>query len=463
MTKQREHWGSKLGFIMATAGSAIGLGSLWRFPYIAGDNGGGAFVFLYLLFTLFIGIPAFIAELVMGRRAQKSVVGAFSNLAHKSENWKMAGWLNIATSFLILSYYSVIAGWGLNYAFMSINQFSSGKSAEEIRGVFDIMYTSPDINILWHFIFMLLTVGVVFGGIRKGIEYWSKILTPALMVILGGLFIYALTLEGFGEAARFVLWPDFSKLTPRGILDALGMSFFTLSVGLGIVTTYGSYMTRKEDIPGTSFIIGVVSVLVSLFAALMIFPIVFSFGFTPEAGPGLVFKTLPVLFEQLPGTLIISTVFFVLFVFTALTSSISLLEVLVANLMEVLLWTRKKAVLIAGIACFIVGIPSALSGSGSIFPEWKAMYGTDFFGTLDYITGSWMMPIGGLLSILFVGWFIDKKAAKEEFLFGVQMKWFLGPWLLLLRWVAPIAILIIILQEGEIIDINSLFNLGNPS
>lgn len=458
MTKQREHWGSKLGFIMATAGSAIGLGSLWRFPYIAGNNGGGAFVFLYLFFTLLIGIPAFIAELSMGRRAQKSVVTAYSNLAHHSKNWKMAGWFNIATSFLILSYYSVIAGWGLNYAFMSINQFTDGKTPEQIRQVFDIMYVSPDVNLLWHFIFMLLTVGVVYGGIRKGIEYWSKILTPALMIILAGLFVYALTLEGFGQAFHFVLYPDFSNLTPRGILDALGMSFFTLSVGLGIVATYGSYMTKDADIPGTSFIIAIVSVGVSLFAALMIFPIVFSFGFAPEAGPGLVFKTLPVLFEALPGTLIVSTVFFILLVFTALTSSISLLEVLVANLIEVFRWTRKKAVLLSGLACFIVGIPTALAGSGLVFPEWKEMYGTDFFGTLDYITGSWMMPVGGLLSILFVGWVLGPKQAKEEFLYGANMRWFVRPWLFLVRWIAPLGILIIILQEGGVIDINALFN-----
>lgn len=460
MTKQREHWGSKLGFIMATAGSAIGLGSLWRFPYIAGDNGGGAFVLLYLIFTLFIGIPAFIAELVMGRKAQKSAVEAYTHLSGESQHWKMVGWLNIATSFLILSYYSVIAGWGLNYVLMSINQFTEGKTPEEIRNVFDIMYTSPGINILWHFMFMLLTAGVVYGGIRKGIEYWSKILTPALMVILGGLFLYAITLEGFGSAAHFVLYPDFSKLTPRGVLDALGMAFFTLSVGIGIILTYGSYMTHKEDIPETSFIIGLVSVGVSLFAALMIFPIVFTFGFEPESGPGLVFKTLPVLFEQLPGTLIVSTVFFMLLVFTALTSSISLLEVLVANLIEVLKWTRKKAVLIASAACFIVGIPSALSGSGAMFPEWKAMYGKDFFSTLDYITGSWMMPLGGLLSIIFVGWVLGKKTATEEFLKGANMKWYLPIWLFLLRWVAPIAIFIIILQEGGVIDINSLFQPG---
>jgi len=455
MTKQREHWGSRIGFIMATAGSAIGLGSLWRFPYIAGQNGGGAFVLLYLFFTFLIGLPIFLGELIIGRSAQKSSVGAYSELSNGSQ-WSMIGWLNIITNFLILSYYSVVSGWSLNYALMSLNNFTLGKTPDEIREVFSIMYQSADINLLWHFIFMLMTAGVVYGGVRKGIEHWSKILTPALLVILVGLFIFALFLPGFPEAAKFILYPDFSKLSSNGVLNALGMSFFTLSVGLGILVTYGSYMKPEEDIPKTGIIIGAVSVSVSLFAALMIFPIVFTFGFEPEGGPGLVFKTLPVLFAKMPATLVLSTVFFTLFVFTALTSSISIIEVLVSNLMEIFKWSRKKSVIICGITAFILGIPTALAGSGKLFPNWSKMYNGDFFDTLNYITGSWMMPLAGLLAAIFVGWKMDKKLAKTEFEKGSTLAFLARGWIFLLKWVAPVGVFIIILQEGGIIDINKL-------
>lgn len=456
MSKQREHWGSRLGFIMATAGSAIGLGSLWRFPYITGQNGGGAFVLLYLVFTLLIGLPIFLGELIIGRASQKSPVKAYSELSNSGQ-WSMIGWLNIFTNLLILSYYSVVSGWSVNYALMSLNHFTLGKTPEQIQQVFSVLYQSADINLLFHFVFMLLTAGVVYGGVRKGIEYWSKILTPALLVMLMGLFAFALFLPGFGEAFKFILYPDFSKLGPNGVLNALGMSFFTLSVGLGILVTYGSYMKPEEDIPKTGLIISSVSVLVSLFAALMIFPIVFSFGFEPEGGPGLVFKTLPVLFAKLPGTLVLSTVFFTLFVFTALTSSISIIEVLVANLMEIYQISRKKAVIISASAAFILGIPTALAGSGKLFPSWKLMYNGDFFDTVNYITGSWMMPLGGLLVAIFVGHRLDKKVAAAEFQKGSTMKYLLKPWIFLLKWIAPIGVFIVILQEGGIIDFTKLF------
>lgn len=452
MTQQREHWGSKLGFIMATAGSAIGLGSLWRFPYIIGQNGGGAFVLLYVLFTFIIGIPVFIAELVMGRSTQKGVVNAFSHLS-KDSGWKMAGWFNVATNFMILSYYSVVAGWALNYTLMSLNQFTMGKTPEEIKDIFQVVFSSPQSNIFWHAIFMVMTVGVVYRGIRKGIEYWSKILTPALMVILIGFFFFAITLPGFSEAAKFILYPSFDKLTPNSILDALGMSFFTLSIGLGIITTYGSYMQPREDIPKSGFIIATVSVSVSLFAAMIIFPVVFSFGLEPQEGAGLVFQTLPILFAQMPATLILSTIFFILFVFATLTSSISIFEVLVSTLIEKFQWKRNKCVIIAGTAVFLFGIPSALSGSGVMFPEWVKMYGKNFFDTLSYITASWMMPISGLLFAIFVGWIMDKKLSADEYIKGTALVRGLRLWFFLIRWVAPTGILIIILQESGIIKL----------
>lgn len=454
MKQPREHWSSRLGFIMAAAGSAIGLGSLWRFPYITGQNGGGIFVLMYLIFTFFISLPVFLGELVIGRSTQRSAVAAFSELSNHSPNWKLLGWLNVATTFLILSYYTVVSGWCLNYAMMSLNQFTNGRTPEEISATFGTLYRSGDINLFWNFIFILLNVGVVYSGIRKGIEHWSKFLTPALLVILVGLFLFSTTLDGFGEAFKFIFYPDISKLTPSAFLNALGMAFFTLSVGLGIILTYGSYMKQTEDIPKTGMIVSSMTVLVSLMSALMIFPIIFTFNFEPQAGAGLVFKTLPVLFAKLPGTLVISTVFFILLVFTALTSSISLFEVLVANLIEILNWSRSKAVIISASAVFIFGIPSALAGSKALFPNWTALYGKDFFDTIDYITGSWMLPIAALLTTIFIGWFMEKRLATEEFAKGSTLLKLLKPWYFLIRWLAPAAIILVILQESGIIDIN---------
>lgn len=460
MTKQREHWGSRLGFLMATAGSAIGLGSLWKFPYIVGENGGGLFVCIYLFFTLLIGIPTFIAELVIGRSAQKSPVGAYFHLSKHNQNWKIVGWIAIITCFVVLSYYSVVAGWSVNYLFMSLVQFSSDKSPQEIKQVFDTLASSWDISLLWHCVFMTLTAGIVYGGIRQGIEYWSKILTPALLVILLILFAYSANLEGFNQAFDFIFRPDFAKFKPSSIIKALSLAFFTLSVGLGIILTYGSYMKKTDDIPQTAFTIALMNIVISLIAALTIFPIIFTFNLRPEEGPGLVFETLPVLFERLPATLVISSIFFLLLVFTALTSSISILEVLTANCIELFEWSRKKATLLIAFAVFIFGIPSALSGSGVLFPNWTKLYGMTFFDTVALISDIWLLPINGLFAACFVGWFFQKETLREEFLKGSTWGWFFRPWLSMVRYLVPLGIALIILQKSQLIDIDTL--LGAP-
>lgn len=443
---------------MAAAGSAIGLGSLWRFPYVVSQNGGSAFVALYVIFVFFLVLPIFMGELLVGRKSQKSPVLAYANLSHKSQNWRIAGWLSIICSFLILSFYSVVAGWALNYVLMSLCNFTAGKNASEISEIFNILYLAPGMNVLWLFLFMALTCGVVYCGVRKGIEYWSEILMPALFVFLIGLVCFALTLDGAGDAMRYLFSFDFRELTPSSILEALGMAFFTMSIGIGIIVTYGSYMKPDEDIPQTSILVAIMSVLVSLLAVLMIFPVIFTFNMQAAEGPGLVFKILPVLFAQLPGTLLISTIFFVLLVFTALTSTISLLEVLVASMMDMFNFSRRKAVISIGIATFIMGIPSALAGSGVLFGEWKGIYGQDFFGTLDTITGTWFMPIGGLLISIFAGWRIDTKECKKELLRGTRMRWIYHPWLFSIRYLAPIAILTIILQKAGFINIDAFFS-----
>ena len=457
MKSQREHWASGFGFVMAAAGSAIGLGSLWRFPYIAGENGGGAFVFLYIIFSFAIVTPIFIAALIIGRTTQKSPIFAYAQLGKSGSNWRMIGYLNLLTSFIILSFYSVVAGWCLNYTLMSLCQFTANKTPDQIRAVFDMVNASPGMNIFWLLIFMLCNVGIVYGGIRKGIEYWSRILTPALLFILIALLIYSVTLEGFPAAVRFVFYPNFNALTPSAILSALGMAFFTLSVGMGIIVTYGSYLKPSENLPKTALIVATMTVCVSLMAALMIFPIVFTFNFPPTEGAGLVFKTMPILFDKLPASLVISTVFFLLMVFTALTSSISLLEVLVSNLMELFDWARKKAVLIATTATFLFAIPSALAGSGTLFPSWKLIYGKDFFATMNDITADWMMPLAALLTTIFAAYFVKKEIMKEGFLQGTRMTRLYSPWFFLIRYLVPIAILLIMLEQGGVLNLNALF------
>lgn len=458
MQKQREHWSSHLGFILAAAGSAIGLGTLWKFPYVTGENGGGVFVFIYILCTFFIGIPIFIAELVLGRKAQRGAVGVFVTLANNSTAWKTAGWLGVASSFLIMSFYSVLAGWGLNYVFMSLNQFYVNRTPQEISGVFDILSSSADITLFWHFMFTVLTAAVVYRGIRQGIEYWSKFMTIGLLFILLGMCLFATTLDGFWQGFNFMLYPDFSNFKPSAAIEALGLSFFTLSLGQGIMLTYGSYMRKGDDIPKTALIIGAMIVIVSLLAGLMIFPIIFTFGFAPEAGPGLVFKTLPVVFAKLPGALFISTAFFVLFVFTALTSAVALIEVVAANFTDLLGWSRHKAVIVVAVSCFIFGIPSALSNTNILFANWPEIYGKTFFETIDDIVSLWFLPIGGLMIAIFTGWSLDKEISKNEFLLGTRLTWLFRPWIFFMRWVAPIAIVFIILQQSKLIDIDVYFN-----
>ncbi|MCH9627389.1 MAG: hypothetical protein S4CHLAM2_10280 [Chlamydiales bacterium] len=452
--KPRENWGSRLGFLMATAGSAIGLGSLWKFPYVTGENGGGFFVLAYLIFTFLIGVPIFMAELLIGRTAQKAPVGAFSDLAGLQKNWRFIGWSCFFVTFLILSYYAVVAGWSLNYALMSLLHFSEDKDPEQVSAVFDLLYQSGSINLLWTFIFIAITTAIVFKGIRKGIEFWAKLLTPALLVILVLLFLYSTTLEGFAQAFSFIFRPDASKLTPSGLLEALGLACFTLSVGMGIILTYGSYMRKHDDIPKTAITVASMDILVSLLASMMIFPIIFTFGFSPEEGPGLLFKTLPVLFNKLPGTLIVSTTFFLLVVFAALTSTISVMEVLVATVTESFGWPRPKGALIVGGSVFIMAIPSALSGSSGLFVNWTTMYGKTFFDTVDYFSFTWLLPVNAILTAIFAGWVLNRMVRKEGFLAGSKWRWLFPPWLFLVRWVVPLGIVLIMLQQGGIIDID---------
>lgn len=457
MKKNREHWASSFGFVMAAAGSAIGLGTLWQFPYMTSVNGGGLFVLLFLVFTILIGVPVFIAELLLGRKAQRGAVGIFETLSSQSSQWKSVGWLSVLSALFILSYYCVIAGWGLNYVLLSLNQFYLGRTPNEISSVFTTMHNSADINVLWQICFLGLTASVVYRGIRQGIEYWSRILTSSLLVILIILLGYAFTLKGFNQAFHYVFYPDLSKLKPSGVLEALGLAFFTLSLGQGVMLTYGSYMSKQEDIPKTACIIAAMNLVVSIFVAMMIFPIIFTFGSSVEGGFGLIFETLPVLLSQLPGALILSTAFFILLVFTALTSSVAILEVIVANLEDLLSWSRKKSVLISAVAVFVMGIPSALSGANILFPNWELMYGKTFFQTIVCLVSQWILPFCGLFIAIFVGWKVNKEILHQEFCEGTKWKKVFSVWFFFTKWLAPIAIIFIVLQRAGIIDLDRMF------
>lgn len=457
MEQKREHWSSHIGFILAAAGSAIGLGTLWKFPYVTGQNGGGLFVLIYIFCIFFIGIPVFIAELTLGRKAQRGAVGIFHSLSKKSYFWHLPGWLGVLSAFFIMSYYSVVSGWGLNYIFMSLGQFYKGLSPSEISGVFDTLESSGDITCFWQIAFLGITMGVVGLGIQEGIEFWSKLMTTSLLVLLVGLVSYCLTLDGLGEALHFVFYPDFAEFKPSSVLEALGLSLFTLSVGQGVMLTYGSYMQSDEDIPQTSFIVSMMIVVISLLASLLIFPIIFTFGFTPESGPGLVFRTLPVLFAKLPGGIWISTSFFVLFVFTALTSAIALVEVVVANFIDLLGWSRKQAVVVSGVGILLAGIPSAFSKSPYLFNSWETLYGSNFFDTVNDLVSIWVLPLGALLLCLYTGWVLKKDLVEEEFMKGSGRKKLFYVWFSFVRYAAPLAIVVIMLQNTGIVDVDRYF------
>ncbi|HUU01212.1 MAG TPA: sodium-dependent transporter [Myxococcota bacterium] len=449
----RAQWASRMGFVLAAAGSAIGLGNIWKFPYIAGMNGGGAFVLIYLAAIALVGFPIMVAELVIGRNTQGSPVVAFGKLAGAESNWKMVGWLGVLTGFIILSYYSVVAGWSLNYVLMSICDFMADKSPEQISSLFDKLYVAGDVNLFWHTLFMLLTIGIVFGGVQKGIERWSKILMPMLFCIMLILVVRSVFMPGFVRGVSFVFAPNFDKLTAGGVLEAVGHAFFTLSLGMGAMLTYGSYLGKKTDLVKASAMVCSLDTLIALMACLIIFPVVFSFGFEPNQGPGLVFKTIPVVFSQITGGELLAILFFLLLAFAALTSAISLLEVVTSHFIDSFGWSRKKATLIPGALIFIFGIPSALAGSEGIFGSWKSIVGKNFFDTVDYLASNWMLPMGGILIAVFIGWFAPLARIKEEFRTGSKFGSLFIAWLWAVRVIVPIAMIVVLLYKVRILKI----------
>ena len=445
--KQRSHWGSRIGFILAAAGSAVGLGNIWKFPYVTGENGGGIFVLVYLACVVLVGLPVMIAEILIGRTTQSSPVGAFKSLAGTRSPWVGMGWLGVVSAFILLSFYSVVAGWSLHYTWLSISGQLAGLGPENMAPVFGNLNRSVEANLFWHLIFMGLTIAVVFGGVSKGVERWSRILMPALLIMMLVLLGNSLTLDGFGKAVQFLFGFHQDKFTAAGALEALGHAFFSLSLGMGAMLTYGSYLRRRDDIVGASVTISALDTCIALVASLMLFPIIFSYGMEPAAGPGLVFISVPIALSQMPGTTFLATVFFALLVFAALTSAISMLEVATSYLIDQRGWQRRRAAVAAGLTTALVGLPSALSGGTRLFGSgMEALVGRNWFDSLDYLVTNWMLPLGGLGMALFTAWRMNQRLRQEEFLSGSRLRGFYQSWLFLLKYPVPVAILLIFLN-----------------
>jgi NSS family neurotransmitter:Na+ symporter len=445
---ERAHWASRFGFVLAAAGSAIGLGNIWKFPYITGKNGGGAFVLVYLLCIVLVGLPIMMAEFLIGRHGQRDAVGSFESLEGKGSPWRLVGWGGVAASFILLSFYAVVAGWSFDYIFKSASGGLGGKTPEQINDLFGALVADPGRVIFWQFLFMAATVGIVLGGVRGGIERWSKILMPALFLLLLLLFIRGMSSPGAQAGLEFMFRPDFSRITPEALLDALGHAFFTLSLGAATMITYGSYLAPDSDLFTLSVRITLLDTLVALLAGLAIFPVVFAAGLEPGSGPGLVFQTIPIVLAGLPFGSFLALIFFILLAFAALSSSISMLEVSVAYLIDEKGWRRNRATVLIGSLAFVLGIPSALS-----FNRWaevRPLFDRTFFDLLDVLVSSYMLPLGGLFVALYAGWFWKGEEEKSELAALAPRPWLFPVWHFLLRYITPAAVLIILLNQTGI-------------
>ncbi len=584
MGESRGQWGSRLGFIVAAAGSAVGLGNIWKFPYITGTNGGGLFVLIYLVCIALVGIPIMMAEIMIGRAAQKQPVAAFHTLQGGRSGWAGVGWLGVVTGFIILSYYIVVAGWAMDFTLKAAANFTQPISeaanleaaeyavntslgdmrqaltdretdrrmvdfvqsersgvrpsawrtwerfdaavstaadpqaaraillkdaetaeavhrAEEVnariaqerarvaaevtreyeswpeervreeaqavrrRGVvfervqkaFGEVATDGWMSSFWAALFMLATIVIVAGGISAGIERACKVMMPALLILIVIMVLYGATTEGFGRATAFIFKPDAHKLRPSGVLEALGHAFFTLSLGMGAMITYGSYQKDKESLLGQSVAIAGFDTVIALLACLMIFPITFAYGQEPSAGPGLVFMSMPLAFAEIGrGGMLLAIMFFSLLTFAALTSSISLLEVVASYFIDERGWTRSRAAWVLGGVIFAFSLPSAFAMSpGFAMKGWEPSYGKNFFDTVDYLASNWMLPLGGLLIAIYAGWIMPGRLRDAE-LQGVAPAMTKG-WLVLIRLVAPLLVIIVLMQKVGLLDADEFF------
>lgn len=438
-SKVRGNWGSTFGFLLAAAGSAVGLGNIWRFPYVVGTNGGAAFVVLYLIAVVLIGFPMMITELTLGRESQRNPVGTFKKLAPGTP-WWLTGALGVLAGFVILSFYSVVSGWAISYFFKALAGHITAE--KDFVDMFVYHVSHPITPIIWHGVFMGLTVAVITLGVVQGIERFVKILMPVLIGLLFILAIRSLTLPGASAGLTFFLKPDFSAITPQTILAAVGQSFFTLSLGMGAILTYGSYLKRDAKVCDDAFWIIGLDTAIALVAGFAILPAVFALGFDPSAGGGLAFITLPGVFSTMPGGTFFGALFFLLLTIAALTSAFSLLEVVVSWLVDEHNWKRSKAAIVLGFLIFLLGIPASLSFG--VLEHFK-IGDMIFFDFLDFLQESFILPLGALLTAIFAGYVWKAKRTREAA--NRSVGWIkLGGWFdILLKYIVPSGIIIVMI------------------
>lgn len=433
---------SSTGFILAAIGSSVGLGNMWKFPYITGENGGAAFFLLFIVCLILIGLPLLLAELAIGRAGRGSAATSFVK-AGGSKIFGRLGLLQVIAPFLILTFYVIVAGWTLHYA---VQSFSGALySNSDYSGQFST-FTQGYMPIVWQAVAILITGVVVGKGISGGIEKFNKILIPGMIILLIVLMIRAVTLPGAGAGVSFFLQPDFSKLTPNAALVALGHAFFSLSLGMGILLTYGAYVDKRQSLGAATLAIGAGDLIYAFIAGLIIFPTTASFGIEPDAGPSLVFMALPAAFSAMPLGAFFGGLFFVLLAIAALTSSVSLLEVPVSYVMDRWGWGRTKSVAIVSALVLLVGLPSVFSFG--IVPAFSEMGGKTFFDWLDFITSNILLPLGGLITTVFVGYFW-KNAAEAA---GLKAGWF-RVWLFMVRYIAPVLVFLVLLHTTGILKL----------
>lgn len=449
---QHESWSSRTAFILAAIGAAVGLGNIWRFPYLAGDNGGSAFVVVYIACIAAVGIPILIAETLMGRRGGMSPIGTMTVLAREagaSPHWRKAGWLAVITIFLAGSFYYVVASWILAYVVLSIEGAFSGIDAGGAHGLFATLLADPWRLSIWFAIFMAMTVFVVASGVRNGLERAVKFLMPLLFLLLVLMVAYAAYAGDFARGFRFLFHFDASRISASVVLAAIGQAFFTLGIGQAVMMTYAAYMPKHVRLPQAAMIIAGADLLVSILAALMIFPILFAAGLPSDSGPGLIFETLPLAFGQMPGGRVFATLFFVLVAIAALTSTISGVEPVVSWAEEHRGWKRKPVAAVVGLAIWLVGLGSVFSFN--IWAGFKplemlpAFQDKTLFDLLEYLSANILMPLNGLIIAVFAGWIMSKASVLDE-LAATENKLIVGL-RLLLRYVAPLAIVAIFLSN----------------
>ena len=447
--KERGNFGSKLGVILASAGSAVGLGNIWRFPYETGNHGGAAFILIYLGCILLLGLPIMIAEFLIGRHSQANTARAYQILAPGTQ-WRWVGRMGVLAGFLILGYYSVVAGWTLEYIFEAVSNSFAGKTPAEFISSFQSFSSNPWRPALWLTLFLLATHFIIVKGVEKGIEKSSKIMMPTLFIIILILVGCSVTLPGAGKGIEFLLKPDFSKVDGNVFLGAMGQAFFSLSLGMGCLCTYASYFSKNTNLTRTAFSVGIIDTFVAVLAGFIIFPAAFSVGIQPDAGPSLIFITLPNVFRQAFSGIpilayIFSVMFYVLLALAALTSTISLHEVVTAYLHEEFNFTRGKAARLVTTGCILLGILCSLSlGVTKEF----TIFGLGMFDLFDFVTAKLMLPLGGLLISIFTGWYLDKKLVWSEITNNGTLKVPTYKLIIfILKYVAPIAISVIFINE----------------